>query len=491
MHKVYYLLLLTLGLYANMSPQNVLTKNCLNSYKNSYLSQNEHKAFVYARERKTDKDRCNWGYGYVSTQEAIDSAMKGCQSELLNAECILIDTDGKFEVPYGTFSTISPADETPLSKDEIETRMKESKPVILGNCLPFFEKYLNVPEHKSFAYSVDVNGDYACGYSYNNQSEKISKIQAIKSCNDNKIKRGGKAPKSECKVYATNKKVLLTAKDFDIKPLPKTVQLSPEVFNKKLNEVQEIISNWPCRIQFKYYLKSKAHHAYYLVQDTDGQQMCGRSEGAFNSEVAKQIAKESCEKHAKDKQIKGECKLLSEDLEFVGRKEMFPLPKKERVSQNTEPKLEKKIQTTTVEKKPTIHEKKIDIHKPLSLNETLIITTETLNKTLPMMLDKELRFEKVEAKKNKMTFHYTLVHLTHKEMSADKLKSLLYADIKSQACAEKDFQLLLKKGMLLDYHYLGKDKQDISTFSFEAKTCGLLTNVEQIKKNILNLVRKK
>jgi len=83
------------------------------------------------------------------------------------------------------------------------------------------------------------------------------------------------------------------------------------------------------------------------------------------------------------------------------------------------------------------------------------------------------------------------VHLTNKEISAEKFKSLIYENIKSQACVEKDFQILLKKGMLLDYHYVGKDKKEIARFAFEAKTCGLLTNVEQIRKNILNLIKKK
>jgi len=107
MHKIFTLLVLALWalpytLVANMLPQNVLTKNCLNSYENSYLSKDNHKAFVYAREKETDKDRCNWGYGYARVEEAIDSAMKGCQSVMLNAECMLIDSDGNFTVPNGT-----------------------------------------------------------------------------------------------------------------------------------------------------------------------------------------------------------------------------------------------------------------------------------------------------------------------------------------------------------------------------------------------------
>lgn len=488
MHKIYYLLVLSLWLYADMLPENVLGKNCL-KYYHTYENQREHKAFVYAREEETGKDRCNWAYGYPTQEEAIDSAMKHCQSVMLNAECKLLYTDGVFKVSDGAFTPLTPTDETPLSKEEIDARMQEAKAVILGNCLPFFKKYLGVTEHKSFAYSVDSNGYYACGYAYNNQTEQIAKKTAIKSCQDNKLKRGNKAPKSACKVYATNKKVLLTAKDFDIKPLPKAVKLSPEAYDAKLKQAQEIITNWPCRIQFKYYLKSKAHHAYYLVQGKDGQQMCGRSEGAFSRDAAKQKAKESCDKHALEKQIKGECKLLSEDLKFVGNKEMFYVTKEEMSEAKASDM--KKIDTKKVtnlfnvikkkeNKSPTTKPK--NINKPQALNKTLQITADTLNNNLPTMVDEELRLDKVSADGSKMIFNYTLVHFTAQTMGAKKLKSLMYEDIKTQVYTDKESKMMLKKGMLVDYVYKGKNKKHITTFAFDAKTCGYMVNVEQTKK---------
>ena len=100
-------MLLPLVALAAMQPENVLAKHCLKNYNNTYLSQKDHRAFVYAREKETDKDRCNWSYGYATTQEAIDSAMKGCQSVLLNAECMLVDTDGEFTVKEGEFTTFN------------------------------------------------------------------------------------------------------------------------------------------------------------------------------------------------------------------------------------------------------------------------------------------------------------------------------------------------------------------------------------------------
>ncbi len=493
MHKIYLWLAVSLWLAPNlllsdMLPENVLGKSCLEYYHN-YEGQANHKAFVYAREKETDKDRCNWSYGYATAQEAIDSAMKGCQSVMLNAECKLIYTDGVYHVPDGTFTPLIPADNTPLTKEEIATRMKEAKSVVLGNCLPFFEKYLSIGEHKSFGYSVDANGNYACGYSYNNQSTKTSKKQAIKSCQNNKAKRGKKAPKSACKVYATNKNILLSAKDYDIKPLAKEKVLSKETYDKNLKQAQEIIKSWPCLIQYKYFLKSKVHNAFYLVQSEDAKQMCGRSEGAFTVEVAKQQAKESCEKHARDKQIKGECKLLAVDLEFVGTKEMFTIPKKAKVEQTLEPKTKKTVEPkTSVQKQVRSTPKAMQTAQPLA--KALSMAVDAMNKTLPMMTDEETRLDKVTSEEKKMTFHYTLVHLDNWSMPKLKLRKLIYNDTKSQVCADKETQGLLKKGAVIAYSYRGKDNKPIETFVFDAKVCGVTTNKDRLRNMLRNLGKK-
>jgi len=107
------------------------------------------------------------------------------------------------------------------------------------------------------------------------------------------------------------------------------------------------------------------------------------------------------------------------------------------------------------------------------------------------MQDEELRFDKVSAEGYKLSFHYTLIHFTSVTMPAEKLHALMYEDMKTQVCADKETIGLLKKGMLVDYVYDGKDKKNIITFAFDAKVCGVLSNVEQLKKNIFNLIKKK
>jgi len=314
------LLLLSSSAFAEIKPENVLARNCLDYYNNKYLNKKQHQAFVYAREAKTDKDRCNWANGYKTAQEAIDSAMKGCRSKVLNAECKLVSSDGVFKAKKGDFTFLEPLDDSILS-DKQKTELKEeAKNIILGNCLPFFVKFLEAKGHKSFGYSIDANGDYACGYSYKNQTKNASKRKAIKSCNDNKRKRGKKTPKSDCKVYAYNKNILLKANDFGIKLSPKSDKyLNSEEYKTYLTQAKAMIDDGACLMQYKYYLRGSQHQAYFFAKSKDGKQACGRAEENFTLDIAKQKAKKNCEEMLKKKKIKAGCKPFAENFKVVAK----------------------------------------------------------------------------------------------------------------------------------------------------------------------------
>jgi len=485
-------------IHAGVLPEKVLTKNCLNDYLNSYKIQKDHKAFVYARENETGKDRCGWGYGYESVEEAKKGAMKQCTGFQLNAECIIIDTDGEYLVKEGDFSPITQPDDTPLGKEEKQSLLTEAKVLIRGNCLPFFKDYLNDKGHKVFAYSLDSDGKYACGKTYRNATLVAAKIGAIKGCNDNKAKRGKKKSKSPCKLYAEGNKILLNAKDFGMNELPKVDKiLGNDEYLAKLNKAKTMIKKGACLFQMKYYLRGTEHQAYFLAQDKEGKQVCGRSEGELNENEALTKALRACEKRLREVNLVAKCTLIAKDFDIVGEASFFE--REEKIESTTKhhdiPKKtderKRKHFHTSIEAKDLSVKNTVDNHESLPLKETLKITAETINKSLPTMVDEEVRLDKVSAEESKMTFHYTLVHFTPISMPAKKLKSLMYEDIKTQVCIDKDTKMLLKKGMLVDYTYNGKDKKHITTFAFDVKTCGLLTNVEQIKKNILNLIKKK
>ena len=132
----------------------------------------------------------------------------------------------------------------------------------------------------------------------------------------------------------------------------------------------------------------------------------------------------------------------------------------------------------------------VDMNKPVPLEESLKISADVMNKSLPTMIDAELRHDKVLAEEKNLIFKYTLVNFTKEDMTASKLKSLMEEDTKKGVCADKDSQMMLKRGMSMVYDYADKNKQHITKFVFDAKACGLETDIDKLK-NLLNLVKKK
>ena len=74
-----------------------------------------------------------------------------------------------------------------------------------------------------------------------------------------------------------------------------------------------------------------------------------------------------------------------------------------------------------------------------------------------------------------------------------KLRSLVYEDTKDQVCSDKETQVLLRQGVIVEYSYVGKNKKSIGADTFDAKKCGLKTNSEKVKRlleNIKNMTKK-
>ncbi len=127
---------------------------------------------------------------------------------------------------------------------------------------------------------------------------------------------------------------------------------------------------------------------------------------------------------------------------------------------------------------------KVDMNKPVSFEESLKISADVMNKSLPIMVDSELRHDKVETKETTMTFKFTLVHFTKEEMDADKLKALMEADIKEGICSDEDSRIMLQRGMKVVYDYSDKNKKHIARFDYDAKACGLTINLAMMKENM-------
>lgn len=123
----------------------------------------------------------------------------------------------------------------------------------------------------------------------------------------------------------------------------------------------------------------------------------------------------------------------------------------------------------------------VDMQKQVPLAQTLKVSAEELNRSLPVMIDDELRHDKVEVNGNTMVFKFTLVNFTANEMSAEELKNHIETDIRVGLCTDLDTQEMLRKEMKVIYDYVGKNKNHITQFAYDAKSCGLESDTDRLK----------
>ncbi len=328
------LLLSTWALFieASVIPEKILTKSCLKSYQTAYKTCKKHKAFVYARESDTGKDRCNWSCGYDNIDKAVESATKGCKSYLLNSECKPIDKDGDFIAKEGDFTLITQPDDTPLSKREKEKLIKVAQKTIKGNCFDFFKKYLDLKGHKTFAYAIDSDGKFACGNAYNYSIKEFAIKTSLASCKKDHPK---KHPKTECKLYAQGNKILLSLKDYNLTKEENIIKDLPTPQRDALYEkVAMFIDSPSCRSALRIYLYPHQQQAFYAAIDKDGKQACGFSYAKFSLEDAQKSAKKSCEKKKEKLKIDATCKPLFKNLKIVSKEKDFGIKRGEKDYKN-------------------------------------------------------------------------------------------------------------------------------------------------------------
>ena len=130
---------------------------------------------------------------------------------------------------------------------------------------------------------------------------------------------------------------------------------------------------------------------------------------------------------------------------------------------------------------------RLDMNVPIPLEESLKVTAKAMNKYLPVMVDAEIRHDKVEVDGLNLILKFTLVNFTKDMMDAEQLKDLMEYDIRRQVCGDNDSQSMLKQGMKMVYDYVDKNHEHITQFVYDAEVCNLFTNLEQIKQTIMNI----
>lgn len=121
---------------------------------------------------------------------------------------------------------------------------------------------------------------------------------------------------------------------------------------------------------------------------------------------------------------------------------------------------------------------RFDMNIPVQLEASLRIVANEMNKSLPEMVDAEIRHDKVEVDNLNLILKFTLVNFSKEEVNEERLKSIVEDDIRKQVCEDEDSQIMLDQGIKVIYKYVDRNQEYISQFIYDEKVCNLFTNIE-------------
>jgi len=111
--------------------------------------------------------------------------------------------------------------------------------------------------------------------------------------------------------------------------------------------------------------------------------------------------------------------------------------------------------------------------KPEIINdERLFEIVERINSKLPMMLDKDLRYDSSDYYNSAWSNLYTLVNYSADEIIKEEFKATQHKSLIKRNCTIKTTELFLKNGISLRFIYRGKNGKHIVDIILKPEDCG-------------------
>ena len=114
---------------------------------------------------------------------------------------------------------------------------------------------------------------------------------------------------------------------------------------------------------------------------------------------------------------------------------------------------------------------KADPPTDAEIEEALVESARRLNRSLPMMVDKHLRLDRLVGGNKTLQYHYTLVDHDADAVDAAEFRHGMRARLVNEVCEDEEMGFLLENGVRYRYRYQGKDQQEIATISIRASDC--------------------
>ncbi len=107
-----------------------------------------------------------------------------------------------------------------------------------------------------------------------------------------------------------------------------------------------------------------------------------------------------------------------------------------------------------------------------SIEVQLLEAANNKNKSLPMMIDDQTRFDNMSAKDRNWYYKYTLINYSADQVDKIKLQKTLKESFKKIQCSNANLVAYLEQGISSYYNYYGNDGIPITTVVIPSDFCG-------------------
>ncbi len=116
------------------------------------------------------------------------------------------------------------------------------------------------------------------------------------------------------------------------------------------------------------------------------------------------------------------------------------------------------------------------------LENELAKQADSINKTLPMMIDKETRGDKVEVGSGaRLIYFYSLPNYSSRDVEPSQIQANTKPDVKKNVCTSAGMKPSLQYGVTYVYVYSGNDGVEITRFEINENDCNNSANVVSIE----------
>jgi hypothetical protein len=96
-------------------------------------------------------------------------------------------------------------------------------------------------------------------------------------------------------------------------------------------------------------------------------------------------------------------------------------------------------------------------YKSVSFDKTMMEAASELNKTCPVMIDKETRLDNTATAGNVFNYNFTLVNVSKSEISIDTIKKYTEPGLINNVKTNPDLKIFRDNNITLEYNYRDKD----------------------------------